>query len=111
VAVYAPVKLFQAVLTTSDVVLYTVAAATTVILKEIILTNTTATNATVSISIVPAAGSAAVGNRIFEQVPVAAYTTVIISDLSEVMPTDEDITAKSSAATTITMRASGVTIV
>jgi hypothetical protein len=110
VATFTPVKLTQAVLTTSDVTLYTVPGATSIILKEIILTNTTAASATVSISIVPSAGSAGVSNRIFEQVAVPAFTSVIIGDVAEVMPTGEFISAKSSAATTITIRASGVTI-
>jgi hypothetical protein len=110
-SVYAPIKLCQAVLTASDATYYTVPGSTSVIIKEITLVNTTATSATVTISIVPSAGSPAVGNRLFEQVPVSPYTTVIISDLSEVLPTGEFLSAKASAATTITMRASGVTVV
>lgn len=109
-AVYTPIKLCQAVLTAADVTYYTVPGATSVIVKEIVLTNTTVVNVTVSVSLVPSAGSAGVGNRILEQVPVAALTTVVLSDFSEVMPTGEFISAKASAATSITMRASGVTI-
>jgi hypothetical protein len=106
---YTPVKLFLAVLTASDVAYYTVPADSAIIVKEIVLTNTTATNATASISFVPYGGAAGLSNRIFEQAPIPAFTTVVFG-LSTVMPVGEFVAAKASAATTLTMRVSAVAV-
>jgi hypothetical protein len=104
-------KLAQAVLTTSDVSLYVVPTGTTIKLTEIVLTNTTASGVTVSISLVPSGGTAGVTNRIFEQVPVAAYSTILIGDLGEVMPTGEFLAAKASVAASVNLRANGEIVI
>lgn len=109
-AVLTQKKLALAVLTTADVTLYTVPAATQVIVKQIILTNTTSTNQTASVSFVPSGAAAGVANRIVEQLAVPALGVVFI-DVSQVLETGEFIAARASAATSITLRASGVTVV
>lgn len=109
-AVYTGIRLAQVVLTTADATLYTVPASTSVIVKQIILTNTTATNATVSVSLVPSGGTAGVGNRIVEQITVPAFGVTIL-DINQIIPTGAFLAAKASAATTVTLTASGVTVV
>jgi hypothetical protein len=112
-ATYTPIKMCQAVLTAADVTYYTSPAAapvTSTIIKQIVLSNTTAVNVTVTIN-TPAVSIAPLpANSVFTQVPVAAFTTVLI-DMSAVLSPGDYLSAKCSAATSITMRASGVTIV
>ena len=105
-----PRRLSSAQLTTSAVTYYTAPASTRTIVKQIILTNVTATNATVSISMVNSGGSAGTTNRIVEQLTVPAYGVVTI-DVSQVLETGDFISALASAATTVNIRISGVEVV
>lgn len=104
-----PKRLASAQLTAAAVTYYTAPASTRTIVKQIILTNVTASTATVSISFVNSGGSQGTTNRIVEQVSVPAYGIVTI-DLSQVLETGDFISALASAATTINMRVSGVEV-
>lgn len=71
-------KLYQGQPTTSFTTLYTVPASTDVKLASIVLCNTTAIIATVTISIVTAAGTAGVTNEIVSALAVPANSTVTV---------------------------------
>lgn len=87
--------------------IYTVPANTTGIIKEIILTNTTATPADISLSIVPSGGSAGLNNRIFEQKEIPANGSEIIQ-LTTVVEAGDTIQMSQITDGAITATMSGV---
>jgi hypothetical protein len=111
VATFTPVQLGQAQLTTSYSTVYgPVPGATTVIVKEIIVCNTTGSAVVLDISYVPSGGTAGVANNILSQEQIGAYSTVAFS-FSSVLPTGATIQARASAGSALTVTASGVTVV
>jgi len=109
-AVYTPKQLTAGVaLTASLVTEYTVPAATTTILKEIIICNTDTVVRTVTAHVIASAGSAGVLNTILDAVSIQAGETKIFS-LSTVMPTGTFIQAVASSNAVVSFFASGVEI-
>lgn len=109
-AVFTPKELKAGVaLTASLVTEYTVPAATTTILKEIILCNTDTVVRTVTVNIIASAGSAGVLNTILNAVSIQPNETKFLS-LSRVMPTGTFIQAVASSAAVVSFCASGVEI-
>lgn len=104
---FVPKRLASAQLTNTVATYYTTPAATTTIIKQVILANVTASQATASVSLVNSGGTASTANRIAEQVVVPANGLVIL-DLSQVLATGDFIAALASANTTINMRVSGM---
>ena len=92
---------------TSVSTLYTVPASTTAILKQITLCNTSATNRTVQLYIVPNAGTAAVANALLYDATVDAKSTMFVN-LSSVMETGATLQGLASAAATVTIHSSGI---
>lgn len=108
-AIYSVVRLSQNQLTTSFVTQYTAPASTKTIVKEIVVCNTTAGPITLDLALVPNAGSAGVANQIISGHSIPASTTVTYT-YSQVLATGAFISAKASAATSLTVTISGVEI-
>ena len=73
--VTVPVKMAQAAVTASAVVVYTTPATARALLQDIMIANTTSGALTYSVYLVPAAGTAGTANAIFYQVSLAANTS------------------------------------
>lgn len=109
-ATFTPIQLGQVQPATSYTTVYTVPAATTVIVKEIIVCNTSGSAVVLDISFVPSGGTAGVANNVVAQEQIGAYSTVIFT-FSSVLPTGATIQARAGAGSTLTVTASGVTVV
>lgn len=111
--VYTPKRFAQAVLTTSSTSMYQVPGGASAVLKEILMSNTSANSVDVTVYLVPTpgtAGAASDGNCLVPAVSIPAYTVKPI-DLSQVMNASDILAAKATAGTAITFHASGVEIV
>jgi hypothetical protein len=105
---YTPTRLAQSnVASTTETTVYTVPAATSVIIKQVVVANVTATAAVTSLSLVASGGTAGVTNRIYEQVSIPANSTVVF-DLAQVLATGGFISVKQGTASAITTTISGV---
>lgn len=110
-ATFTPVKMAQSnAANTTENTVYTVPGATSAIVKEIVIANVTASAATLSISLVPSAGTAGDTNRIVKDVSFPA-NSVSTLDIMEVMNTGDFISIKQGTASAITTTISGVTFV
>lgn len=96
-------------LTGSLATYYTTPAATTTIVKEIVLCNTDTAARTVDLHVIPSAGSGAVANQILQDLALQAGETKIFS-LSQVLPAGTFIQALASTAAVVSINASGVEI-
>jgi hypothetical protein len=98
-------------LTTSPVVYYTSPVATSTLLKKLTLSNTTAGPITAQVYLVPSAGSPVAANNILPTTTVGALSTleVYIAE-NQVIPTGGTLQAAASAATSLTIFASGIQI-
>lgn len=85
---------------------YTAGAGITAVVKQVLATNTTASASTVSIHLVPSAGTATTSNLIFSGIPVPANSTVII-DLAQVLNAGDSLHAFAGNATTVNLTVSG----
>lgn len=107
-SVATPLKLSHTALTTTlTTVLYTVPGSTKVVIKEIILANTSASAVAVTIS---AGSSTGVADRIVPATPVPANTTVVLS-LNTILSAADTITGGAATGAVIGCSISGVTIV
>jgi hypothetical protein len=97
-----PKRLYKGTPTTTVATAYTVPASTTTIVKNIILTNTTSSDAKVSVLLG--------GVSIVEQVTISAYSTSTI-DLSAVLNGAEIIEVWQGTASACRMYISGVEVV
>lgn len=94
-------------LTTSAATVYTVTAPKTKgVIKQILVSNTSASTATVTLHIVPALGAASAANKIIPEVSLAA-NSVITFDVTQVMEVGETLRALASAATSVNLIVSG----
>ncbi len=99
-------------LTTSAATYYTAPSSTKCIIKRLTFTNTTAGAVTVTVYLIPFAGSASDSNTISHTHSVAANETWICSEAEgQVIEQLGFIQALASAGTSITIMASGVEIV
>jgi hypothetical protein len=96
-----PKSLSAHVVTTGSTIRYTVPAATTTIVKSIILCNATASDITIT--------TTANGVNLTYLFPVRAYETVSL-DISLVMPTGQTISTQGSSASGLNVIISGVEI-
>ncbi|BDG48763.1 hypothetical protein [Parageobacillus sp. KH3-4] len=94
---------------TSLETLYTVPTNTKTIVKQIVLSNTTGTDANVTIHFVPNGQVAGNGNKIFSALTVTANNTGIF-DLSAVLEAGDTIQAVQGTANAITIHISGVEV-
>jgi hypothetical protein len=86
---------------------YTVPASTTTIVKQLVLCNTTASNATVDVHLVPSGGTAGVSNALVYNLTVDALSTMFVN-VAAVMATSDFISAKANVAATVTMHSFGI---
>lgn len=101
-------KMYQGQPSTSIGTHYTVPASTKSIIKQIVICNTTAATATVTIHVVANGGSNTAANMITNALPVGANDTITL-DLSVVMDTAGDtIRALQGTSSAITLTISGV---
>ena len=105
---YTPAQLTAVTqLTTSAATLYSVPSATVTTVKTVTIANVTATDAQVTIYLVPNGGSAATTNAVLGSVNVSANTTTII-DTAWIIPASSTIQAKASAGSAINVHISGI---
>lgn len=104
-----PKRLYIGQPSTSLGTLYTVPANTKTIVKQIILSNTTGTDATVTLHFVPNGQTAGNENKIFSTLTVTANNTGIF-DLSAVLEAGDTIQAVQGTANAITIHISGVEV-
>lgn len=87
---------------------YTTPSLTRTIIDKFTATNITAGAVTLSIYIVPSAGSAGTSNQIIKDVSIAAGATTDFSSLqNQILATGDFISVAASAVSSITIRASG----
>lgn len=99
-------SLYQGQPSTSVATVYTVPASTDVKVTSVVLCNTTATPATVTLSAVPSGGTAGVANRLLAGFTVAANDTVQ-ADLHHFMTTGGFLAALQGTSGAITVSISG----
>jgi hypothetical protein len=108
-AIYSAVRLSQSQPGTGFATVYTAPASTKTIVKEIVACNTTASPITFDLALVPNGGTAGPTNQIIFGHIIPANTTVSYT-YSQVLATGAFISAKASAATSLTVTVSGVEI-
>jgi hypothetical protein len=106
---YTPTRFYIGQPGTTEETLYTIPSGQSAIIKQILLTNVTATAATISLSLVPNGQTAVDSNRILKDYNVAANDVVTI-DLTQVLNSDDFISAIQATASAITVTISGVLI-
>lgn len=106
-ATYTPKRLAQTQPGTGYGTAYTVPGATSCIVKEIVVCNTTGSTVNIDISLVASGGTAGVTNNVVSNAPIQGYGTVIYT-FSEVLATGGFISFKASTASALTVTASGV---
>lgn len=112
---FAPERLYQGQPSTRESTLYTApSTCQRVIIKEIIITNTSSSNATVSLSIVPSGQTAGVANRILASATLAAAgqpnSSLKLDQMSQVMYANDFISGLQGTSGAITVTISGVVI-
>ena len=111
-ATYTPKRLvdpFQ-VTTSSSSAVYTVSVSgSTTVIKEVLVTNPTATPATISVFMVPSGGSAGNSTAVIPGITVAG-NSILRVPMSAVMNYNDAIRASASAGSTLTLTVSGVEI-
>lgn len=93
---------------TSATTIYTTPTSRKTALRNLILANTTAAAATISVSVVPSGGTAGDDNRILKNVSIPANSTTFI-DLDVTMNAGDFISIQQGTASAIVTTASGVT--
>lgn len=101
-------RLYQGQPATSAGTAYTVPASTDVKVTSIVLCNTTSSSATVTISVVPSAGTAAASNRVVSALALAGNETVTL-DTPVHMTAGDFISALQGTSSAITVTISGET--
>ena len=101
-----PIKLGQAVLSTTGTLIYTTPASTKTYLKQIDVANTTNASKDLDIYIVPSGGTLGVGNAIVYTVAVAQNTTYQWRGV-QIMNAGDKLYGLCATATSLTLTASG----
>ncbi len=92
---------------TSASTYYNVPSGATSIVKQILLANTTSSDATATIHFVPDGGSLLATNKVFGEITISANSTQVI-DLSSVLSGGATIRALAGTASAINIHISGV---
>ncbi len=96
-------------LTAASVIYYTAGAGQTATISQATVTNTTGGAVTITLYLVPSAGSAGDSTTILDAKSIAANTAVILSELiGHNVPAGCTIRALASAATSLTLAISGI---
>lgn len=117
-AVASPQQLYQGQPGTTNATLFTAPANTanvtspsaTAYVTELVIANTTATAATITLYLVPSGGTAGVGNALMESFSVAPNNTQYLSDLKTFMPAGSTLQGLQGTAGAITVTASGAVV-
>jgi hypothetical protein len=112
-----PQRLYQGQPGTTEATLYTAPANTTnnpspgatAILKAMLVCNTTAAAATLTLYVVPSGGTAGAANEIFDALSIAAGQTQSI-DLEQYLEAGDFLAGLQGTASALTVTLSGVTI-
>lgn len=108
-AVYTPKRLGSITqLSTSNSTIYT-ATGVKAVIKEILIANTTATAATVTVNLVPAAGTASQSNEILCSLTLSGYSTLTFK-CSQVLEIGDFLVAKAGTASALNIIVSGVEV-
>ncbi len=116
-SVATPTRIYQGQPGTAEGTIYTspayaggslYTAGSTTIVKRVVICNTTATAATLTMYLVPSGGTAGVTNMILNALSVAASTTQIL-DLEQEMNPGDFLAALQSVAGALTVTISGAT--
>lgn len=106
---YTVKKLYTGQPGTSATTLYTAPASTTTIIKNIIICNTTASAASLTLSLVPSGSAAGTTNRIMSALSINANDTVAM-DLSGVLATGDFISGLQGTSSALTIHIAGVEV-
>lgn len=93
---------------TSEATVYTVPGSTNAKVTEVIIANTAASAATVSLSAVPSGGTAGVANRLFASLSING-NSIVVMDMSVFMDTGDFLSALQGTSGAITLTISGET--
>lgn len=108
-ATYAAAKLFDpTAVGTSIGIIYTAPGSTTVKVAELLIANTTASNITINLYMVPYGGTAGSANLIGASIPIPGNSTMQW-EMSQILASGDFIAASASAAGVL-IRGSGVAI-
>ena len=102
------VRLYSGQPGTSEGTLYTVPASTDAKVTEVVIANTSAAPATISLSAVPSGGSAGVANRLVAGLSVAANSVTVL-DMSVFLTTGDFLSALQGTSGAVTLTISGET--
>ena len=108
-ATFTPVRMAQTQPGTGYATAYTVPGATSCIVKEVVICNTTGSAVNFDMSFVASGGTAGVTNNVVSNAPIGAYSMVTFT-FSQVMATGGFISMKASTASALTATISGVEI-
>lgn len=103
---YTPVRLYQGQPGTSETTLLAAITGNRII-KQIIITNTSATTSSLSLSLVPSGGTAGVANRIISGYAISGVAAVTF-DLSQVMTSGDFLSGLQTVSGALTITISGV---
>lgn len=106
-AVYTPLRLDQRQAGSAETTHYTVPAAKSAIIKEIVVCNTTGGQIAFWTSFCTSGATVGDANRVICNELIGAYSTVIFA-FSQVLPTGGFVSCKAGAATSVTVTISGV---
>jgi hypothetical protein len=108
-ATYTPKRLGSITqLTTTNTTLYTSTSVVSVI-KEILVNNTTANSATVTVNLVPSGGSASGTNEVLSAITIAGNSTLTFK-CSQVLELNDFIVAKAGTAAALNIIVAGVQV-
>jgi len=106
---YTPKRLYTGQPAFTAGTLYTASGSTTTILKSITVTNTTATSATFSLSIVPSGESQSASNQIISALPVNGNVTMTFENVG-MLNTGDFISALQGTTNAISLHIYGVEV-
>jgi hypothetical protein len=89
--------------------LYTVPSGKSIIVKNIVMTNTTNNEATVTLNVIPPSGVAQPSNRIVSELGIPPHGMSTL-DCSIVLPTGAQLYGRNSTAAAVTVTVSGVEV-
>lgn len=104
---FTPKRLAQTQPGTSYATAYTVPAATSCIVKEVVACNPTGGSVALDLSLVASGGTAGATNNVIANAVIGGYSTAIFT-FSQVLAAGGFISAKASAAASLTVTVSGV---
>ena len=106
---FTPTRLYQGQPGAGSTTLYSAPASTSVILKEVLICNTSGSPATVSVFLVPGGATQAAGNALVNNFQVAPNAT-LVQAMNQIMNSGDELTGQQGTGSAITLTISGVTM-